>query len=1448
MNSESGQRTALFIANDTYHFDGLSRLYAPVEDAEQLRELLRDPEIGGFRPADLLVNESKAEIERNIERLFRHAGPDDVVLLYFSGHGLRTRQNLYLATSNTDPQLVSSTGISAGFIREMIKESAAAAKIILLDCCYSGAFLGADVMKSTPTIDDVGEELAAGDGICILTAASAVETAEDGRATPDRSEPLSAFTAAMVKGISTGLADNSGGLISAYDLWNYVSAEVRGRTSRQTPNHYGVLRQEVYIAKVRRRHPSTVDTGERVQLGELLGRLERDPALGLRAESWWGTGRLQVPIGQERRPDGTPGETVWLDLAGTDGNLLVVGRAGAGKSTLLRTLAGSLALTHTPGEVQVYGLEAGNRLGSIAALPHITEVAGDDEPEQVQAILQRIVTAIGTRKKLYRANNIDSPASLRAARSLPAVGSVADIFLLLDRWGDFSDQIAKFADTLRYIAGAGPEYGVHVVATARDWSEIPNWLADLLPAHIELRLHRPEESRDHPDRAAQLPHSPGWALYRQRPFRIAMPDLRELAPETMGAADLTDGAAELVSRVVDARPEDSDTPVPARSLFDGEVDFATLFGLGPSGVVDVDTAWQSRWRGRLRIPIGVAPDGQPVELDLKEAAENGMGPHGLLVGAAGSGKSNLLTTIIAGLALTHSPEAVNFLLVDGVGEGVYDRLAGLPHVSSIVSALDSHPAQIRRLQLAIEGELERRQEHLHRTGRFASLRDYDLARERDAALPPLPTLFVAIDGFTNLLTAPRSDFLETLVAIGRLGRSLGVHLLLSTARLQEERMRELGTFLSYRIALRTYSAAESRTILGVPDAYELPGAPGHGYLRAEAGEPVRFKAAYASLPDPRSGRSGDAAAVQQTMVESVVAQLVSKGRPAYRIWLEFPERIPVADILARPEVIESIEPGGPSLRVPIGLLDLPQRHRQAGLIVDLSGKSGNIALAGGRSSGKSTALATIVLATAAIYPPEYAQFYLLDFDGALGALSALPHVGSVAGRSDPDRVRRTIAELESLLTDRKELFRVHGITSMIEFRARREELARRTTENTNGGARATRFGDVFLVVDDWRYARERDDKLDERLTGLAVEGLPYGIHLIVATTRWIDIRPSLIERFGTRLELRLDDPADSIFDRKAAALVPTVPGRGLTAITSVADTVLIAMPTMATPTADQPPSALLAAAARQLADAYPGRRAPEIRTLPDRIARAQVLELAAAAGIDQSRGRVVVGVRESDLRPLVLDFTEQPHLLVFGDVASGKTTLLGNIVTGMAQQFGAEEAVLVVADPMRGLLDLVGGISQVKYSPSVSGVAASVQQIASELARRMPSADISPQQLRDRSWWRGPQIFIVIDDYERLVTSANPLAPLVDYLAQGLDLGLHLIITRASTGASRALYDPVLSRMRELGADGLILSGSPDEGKLIGNVRATAQPPGRGTYISRTRPPEQVQISYLPQL
>jgi len=264
------------------------------------------------------------------------------------------------------------------------------------------------------------------------------------------------------------------------------------------------------------------------------------------------------------------------------------------------------------------------------------------------------------------------------------------------------------------------------------------------------------------------------------------------------------------------------------------------------------------------VPIGVGADGSSINLDIKESAQQGMGPHGLVIGATGSGKSELLRTLVVGLALTHSPEILNFVLVDFKGGATFAGMAGMPHVSAVITNLADELTLVDRMQDALSGEMTRRQELLRASGNYASLRDYEKDRTSGDApqLKPLPSLLIVCDEFSELLSA-KPEFVDLFVAIGRLGRSLGIHLLLASQRLEEGRLRGLDSHLSYRIGLRTFSASESRSVIGVPDAYELPAVPGLGFLKPDQSSLWRFKGAYVSgQPKMRArgavGRSGAA--------------------------------------------------------------------------------------------------------------------------------------------------------------------------------------------------------------------------------------------------------------------------------------------------------------------------------------------------------------------------------------------------------------------------------------------------------------------------------------------------------------------------------------------------------------------------------------------------------------
>ena len=357
--------------------------------------------------------------------------------------------------------------------------------------------------------------------------------------------------------------------------------------------------------------------------------------------------------------------------------------------------------------------------------------------------------------------------------------------------------------------------------------------------------------------------------------------LRLREPPVRAAADQCDLAtAEAVARRL--------TPlhvVAAEASGAGEItgpsDLMDLLGLGDVHRYDASSAWRTRpARDRLRVPIGLGDGGATVHLDLKESAQQGMGPHGLVVGATGSGKSELLRTLVLGLALTHSPEQLNMVLVDFKGGATFAGMSAMPHVSAVITNLAHELALVDRMQDALSGEMVRRQELLRDAGNVASVRDYERARMAGERLAPLPSLFIVVDEFSEMLSA-KPEFIDLFVAIGRLGRSLGLHLLLASQRLEEGRLRGLESHLSYRVGLRTFSAQESRTVLGVPDAYELTPMPGLGFLKPDQSTLLRFKAAYVSGP-PASARHQAVTRDESGVLQGILPWTTHRGADSGR--------------------------------------------------------------------------------------------------------------------------------------------------------------------------------------------------------------------------------------------------------------------------------------------------------------------------------------------------------------------------------------------------------------------------------------------------------------------------------------------------------------------------------------------------------------------------------------
>ena len=225
---------------------------------------------------------------------------------------------------------------------------------------------------------------------------------------------------------------------------------------------------------------------------------------------------------------------------------------------------------------------------------------------------------------------------------------------------------------------------------------------------------------------------------------------------------------------------------------------------------------------------------------------------------------------------------------------------------------------------------------------------------------------------------------------------------------------------------------------------------------------------------------------------------------------------------------------------------------------------------------------------------------------------------------------------------------------------------------------------------------------------------------------------------------------------------------------------------------------------------------------------------------------MLLGLGERDLTPIALDFAEHPHLLVLGEGECGKTALLRLLCTEIARTRSPGEAQLEIVDVRRTMLGVIESDHLAGYSASGTALVSRMAALTERLHARMPDEHITQRQLRDRSWWDGPDLYVIVDDYDLVAgATGNPMTPLADFLPHAKDLGLHVIVARRSGGAARAMFDPVLARLRDMGCSGLMMSATADEGVLLGTTRPTPLPPGRGTLTVRGRPEELVQVGWV---
>ncbi|MCU1694398.1 MAG: peptidase, partial [Mycobacterium sp.] len=379
---------------------------------------------------------------------------------------------------------------------------------------------------------------------------------------------------------------------------------------------------------------------------------------------------------------------------------------------------------------------------------------------------------------------------------------------------------------------------------------------------------------------------------------------------------------------------------------------------------------------------------------------------------------------------------------------------------------------------------------------------------------------------------------------------------------------------------------------------------------------------------------------QRVLREVVLEQLTTGEIRAYRMWLPpLTEPTPVNELVER----DQHQP----LRFGLGIMDEPRRHRQEVWGVDVSAAGGNIAIGGAPQTGKSTFLQTMMLSAAATHTPRQVQFYCIDLGGGgLMYLEDLPHVGGVATRSEPDRVNRMVAEMKAVLRQREALFKQYRVGSIAMYR--------QLQGDPNHPASADPFGDVFLVIDGWAAFVSEFPELEPVVQDLAGQGLAFGVHTVISTPRWTELKARVRDYLGTKIEFRLGDINETQVDRMTRDIPVNRPGR---AISMEKHHLMIGVPRLdgVHSATDMVPA--ITAAVQHIGNLHTDE-APKIRVLPDRIYLRELDPNPPGPDSDyRTRWTVPLGIREADLTVATSAMHTAPHLLIFGAPKSGKTTI-----------------------------------------------------------------------------------------------------------------------------------------------------------------------------------------------
>jgi len=564
------------------------------------------------------------------------------------------------------------------------------------------------------------------------------------------------------------------------------------------------------------------------------------------------------------------------------------------------------------------------------------------------------------------------------------------------------------------------------------------------------------------------------------------------------------------------------------------ISFLEMFGVKKVEELDVEAYWgrNSAYKS-LAAPIGARGEGELVYLDLHEKAH---GPHGLIAGTTGSGKSELIQSLIASLSLYFDPNEVAFLLIDYKGGGMANLLKDLPHVLGIITNLDGN--QSMRALISVRAELKRRQEFFLKH-EVNHINQYQKKFENGDADLAIPHLFIISDEFAEL-KAEQPEFMKELVSISRIGRSLGIHLILATQKPAGVVDDQIWSNSRFKIALKVADRQDSIEMLKTSDAADIVTV-GRGYLQVGNNE------IYELFQSAWSGRDYQIERDNQGYIDERIYKINEWGQ--YHLlnedlsgldkvekfekipselevvinhikqyfdesarkklpqpWLPpLPERINLEQLEPIDVEIAWEENNKKDLEMLIGLADIPQNQAQELAYINLS-EEGSVALYGSPGYGKTSFVQSVVFDLARKYSPERVNFYLLDFGtNGLAPLRSLPHVADHILLSEKRKIEKFIRIMLEEVNRRKRLMNKHAISSMDMYRHIFDESE----------------PSIVIALDVFEAMREEsfEEELYSLLINTARESLSLDIHLIITAGRKSSIRSSLESNIKQQMTL-----------------------------------------------------------------------------------------------------------------------------------------------------------------------------------------------------------------------------------------------------------------------------------------------------------------------------------------